>query len=363
MKLEFTNKESAMMLYYNDAVSIIYEACTACYDNTKDLSYEEKKEYIAKRVKHGHGSVLEHGYLSMMLVNRPTSQYPELADIFAGTQYLRHYMTVNEDNTFNLLIGGSIRGFIDLVAKVENLDGEIFTDIMSLLYDHTVKEFYCGIEHTGRIDMNRFVDVILSPEDDCKDVNETQNLIETPQIKVYGYPSKEYKNEMFIFAFKYGFTLTELLTTLPITVLFKNMSRTATHQLVRHRNGITQESQRYVNYAGNDFYVPDSIKDKTINIKIFGKEVNMTPDKLAAELMSIYPQLRESGFKKEDARAFLPSNVLCKRIYMTFSLDSLISFLALRTDAHAQEEIRKYALHLEAVHDSIYYTEGNNGSN
>ena len=33
----------------------------------------------------------------------------------------------------------------------------------------------------------------------------------------------------------------------------------------------------------------------------------------------------------------------CGRLYMTFTLDSMLAFLNLRTDSHAQFEIRKYA--------------------
>ena len=39
------------ILYYNDTVNIIYEACTACYNNTKDISYQEKKEYIKPEIQ------------------------------------------------------------------------------------------------------------------------------------------------------------------------------------------------------------------------------------------------------------------------------------------------------------------------
>ena len=46
---------------------------------------------------------------------------------------------------------------------------------------------------------------------------------------------------------------------------------------------------------------------------------------------------------KEDARAFLPSNVRCKKIFMTFTFNSFLKFLELRQDSAAQAEIRTYA--------------------
>ena len=37
MKKNKNNHGVSEILYYNDTVNIIYEACTACYNNTKDI--------------------------------------------------------------------------------------------------------------------------------------------------------------------------------------------------------------------------------------------------------------------------------------------------------------------------------------
>ena len=50
MKLFNISKISSCILYKNNHVSNIYEACTCCYDNTKSLSYLDKKKYIKKRI-------------------------------------------------------------------------------------------------------------------------------------------------------------------------------------------------------------------------------------------------------------------------------------------------------------------------
>lgn len=149
-----------------------------------------------------------------------------------------------------------------------------------------------------------------------------------------------------------GFNRNVIYNILPITVVFYNMSRTATHQLVRHRNAITQESQRYVNAKNASFTipVPDYTDDKKYTVEIFGNKVTAPLTVLATGLTKVYDQLIRQGLKKEEARAFLPANINCGRLYMTFTLFSLIAFLNLRTDSHAQYEIRKYA---EAVLDLI----------
>ena len=132
------------------------------------------------------------------------------------------------------------------------------------------------------------------------------------------------------------------------------MSRTATHQLVRHRNAITQESQRYVtaNNASFTIPVPEYNPDKIYSINIAGNKINTNLNDLAKELLNVYTQLQSQGLKKEEARAFLPSNVNCSRLYMTFTLESLIAFLNLRLDPHAQYEIRKYAEAINNIIDS-----------
>ena len=82
-------------------------------------------------------------------------------------------------------------------------------------------------------------------------------------------------------------------------------------------------------------------------------EYKLPFDEIGDKLISIYSSLLSQGVKKEDARAFLPSNVNCGRLYMTFTISSLIKFLELRTDKHAQLEIRKYALAINSVIDGI----------
>ena len=142
---------------------------------------------------------------------------------------------------------------------------------------------------------------------------------------------------------------------MPVTIVFKNISRTATHQLVRHRNAITQESQRYVNYSDASFTIPlkDYDKNKLYSVKIGDIINNGSLDTIADDLMSVYPQLMQAGLKKEEARAFLPSNVNCGKLYMTFTVFSLLKFLELRTDPHAQYEIRQYAQTIKEKFDKL----------
>lgn len=124
------------------------------------------------------------------------------------------------------------------------------------------------------------------------------------------------------------------------TVKIYGISRACSHQLVRHRiASFCQESQRYVEVEGDDWYVrPNS----------FVKEEF---DTLMDALIDTYKAAIEAGIKKEDARYLLPEATKTN-ITMTMNLSSFYHFLDLRTKKNAQWEIRNLAWSLlEAVRD------------
>ena len=151
------------------------------------------------------------------------------------------------------------------------------------------------------------------------------------------------------------FRVSDVIPFCTCTILFKNMSRTGTHQLVRHRNAITQESQRYVDYSNACFNSPAKFKDiYDPNYKYpvtFGRSAQkMTLQEIGDNIAKIYGQLvnkdklGKMALLKEDARSYLPSSIQCKKIFITFTWDYLFKFLQLREDKHAQAEIRSYAI-------------------
>mgnify|MGYP000891318909 FL=1 len=56
-----------------------------------------------------------------------------------------------------------------------------------------------------------------------------------------------------------------------------------------------------------------------------------------------YQYALRMGVAKEQARLFLPAWCLYYQAYVTLNARSLVHFLKLRTDEHAQWEIRQYA--------------------
>ena len=75
------------------------------------------------------------------------------------------------------------------------------------------------------------------------------------------------------------------------------------------------------------------------NLKRFQNKLN----DLGNLITSLYRYLVDQGVEKEDARGFLPLNVQCGKLFMTFTLRTLFNFLDLRLDPHAQAEVREYA--------------------
>lgn len=126
-------------------------------------------------------------------------------------------------------------------------------------------------------------------------------------------------------------------------------SRAFSHQLVRHRIGAySQESMRYVNYGKADAL--KVICPKRIGLKpgTYGRYTGVNSVRqagwLANQEHSYAEYLREleDGVPPEDARYSLP--ISCKtEVAVTYNLRQWRHFLRIRTDRHAQWEIRDIA--------------------
>jgi len=118
-----------------------------------------------------------------------------------------------------------------------------------------------------------------------------------------------------------------------VTFAINNISRAATHQLVRHRHmSFSQKSQRYVKEADFDYVVPKSIEKDSILLEKFEKQMEA--------VSSLYKELIEKGIKKEDARSILP-NACASSIVCSLNLRELIHLANLRLCSRAQLEIRQ----------------------
>ncbi len=106
-------------------------------------------------------------------------------------------------------------------------------------------------------------------------------------------------------------------------------------QWFRHRIGsFSERSGRYTEFDfDKDCYLPD---DK----RACGEGLTMY--NIMYTNFDTYEQLLSAGVKREVARMVLPMSTYTQW-YWTVNVRSLINFLNLRTDKHAQYEIREYA--------------------
>lgn len=141
-------------------------------------------------------------------------------------------------------------------------------------------------------------------------------------------------------------------------------SRAASHQIVRHRMAsYAQESQRYCNYTKDKFdnsitfIIPPSFT-------IVDRRDRFSHSWLAAlrETEKDYFELIEAGAKPQEARMVLPNSTKTE-LNMTANLREWRAFFDLRTELHADDEIRclakmlleQFYFNIPGVFDDIYF--------
>jgi len=130
---------------------------------------------------------------------------------------------------------------------------------------------------------------------------------------------------------------TSTLEHASFTFAIEGISRSCSHQLVRHRlASYSQQSQRYVDFSkkGIGFVVPPSIRNNPELLKEFKKAIKNAEDS--------YFSLRKRGIAAEDARFILP-NAAATKIVVTMNARELLHFFELRLCQRAQWEIRALA--------------------
>jgi len=132
------------------------------------------------------------------------------------------------------------------------------------------------------------------------------------------------------------------------------VSRSFTHELVRHRAGwaYSQLSQRYVNESESPYVEPDVIADDPALHAIWAGAVNEARsayDRLVAGLELHYANEPDATLRRklarQAARSVLP-NATETRIFVTANARALRHFIEMRGSAAADVEIRKVALQL-----------------
>lgn len=358
-----TSTSDVEVVFYNDAVTLVERCCRCCTNSTPAKEYDKKIEYIAKRIKTHHESILEHSNVVLkVLKERITAKdYEDIIDNI-------RYVNVVKDSRY-IYMAASVRGWKEFIrhADMESplpkkiLDALSLCVPKSLMIDMVENNLFGIDEYTfpKRVDDFRYESEFTNDEDEeffsylneigsasCKsETRKVSSCINFDTLTMddinyndwkFGASAEDDKCEAVIS----DINMYDFLKLGTVTICFENMSRAATHQIVRHRNAITQESMRYVNYSDATFYIPENLKSANINVN--GKGV-WTASSVCKFLQGFYDAAVKSGIPKEDARGLLPNATECGQLYMTFTWYNFIKFLQLRMDKAAQKEIREFA--------------------
>jgi thymidylate synthase (FAD) len=118
------------------------------------------------------------------------------------------------------------------------------------------------------------------------------------------------------------------------TFSVEGVSRSLTHQLVRHRiASFSQQSQRYVALENPTFVVPETVSSDPDSLEIYESTMRT--------IWEAYRALSEK-VPQEDARYVLP-NGCTTNITVTMNARELVHFFSLRCCNRAQWEIRELA--------------------
>lgn len=156
------------------------------------------------------------------------------------------------------------------------------------------------------------------------------------------------------------------------TFAVEGVSRTLTHQLVRHRiASFSQQSQRYVKLDQFEYIIPPAIEENEKAKEIFLKamqEDQKAYDLIAEELFNKYysenikeglseRKAKSAAEKKaiEDARYVFP-NACETKIVFTMNARTLLNFFRLRCCNRAQWEIREMAINMLKEVKKVYPT-------
>lgn len=143
------------------------------------------------------------------------------------------------------------------------------------------------------------------------------------------------------------------------TFLLKNVSRAATHEIVRHRHlSFSQESQRFVHGRKRDVVLPEKMAQEGVDFLEAEKEA-LTEAFIRNEIM--YLNLKEQGFTHKEAaeaaRSLLP-NAAATNIVVTGNARSWKEFIEKRiapgADAELQAISREILEHLENVLPEVF---------
>lgn len=170
------------------------------------------------------------------------------------------------------------------------------------------------------------------------DTSLNQNLTKTGTRNNFDYIQQS------LLATKHG----SVIEHVGVNLIFTNVSRVLTHELVRHRAGAaySQTSGRYVRTDELAFWIPTCIRENIELAELFEQAIEHQ-EQIIAKMVEVSGIKRMNGQgdfdrKKELTSAFrrIVGNGVANHIEATYNHRALRHIIVMRTSRHAEEEIR-----------------------
>lgn len=167
-----------------------------------------------------------------------------------------------------------------------------------------------------------------------KSIKELKKEIEEKTLK-----EKEYFLDNKIFSKGHW----SILEHVNLTFVMEDVSRSLTHQQVRHRHfSYSQKSQRYCKLDTNeDFIIIPETMSNNVNVKMMNNDFKEYISNMCQNLIQM-------GFKEEDIRYIYPNGTKTTLI-ITGNLRAIIEVMHKRLCSRAQNEIRKEFEELKSI--------------
>ena len=315
---------------------------------SSNATIHDRLNYIKKVVNKGHESILEHSNIIFMIhMSKSLGLDKDFIELTSAMKYT-NYSVKEDDKNLYILVGSSIRALKHIILQT-SVNNKFVIAIRDVIYSSVEKEFLESLTKANYLDEDRCTFIPYPTKDiNSKDV-EKENVYDVDIVngKVADLVYSTNIDSVYSSISKYGFTMADAIKVSAFTFMMHDISRSCANQITRHRNGISQESQRYVTHdyvQENDFVDPILMnwdiryKDK-LNVTNYNKIKEI-------DVFKPYRYLISSSVMKEDARAWLPMNVKTK-LLVTFSGTYLAKFFELRLDKAAQLEIRLLATEMK----------------
>jgi len=290
--------------------AIMEFAGRVCYRSTQRMG--SAPDFIAARVREGHEDIIEHIVVTVRIRD---SAEP------LSWRMLNRHCEVTDAGANEWIVSANTRVWLDFFRQGVALEALPILKAVS-------PSVFAGFERDSSLDLGdweRAQSVDATPGE--SPIADLRSLLPAQlgpmRVTLLGYTQPVLDDPKL------------LLHHGSATFFFEGISRTCTHQLVRHRlASFSQESQRYVELSkgGWQAIVPPAVADNPAAMAELTEFWHIAETK--------YARLRELGIRKEDARFLLP-NAAETRIVTSMNYAAWSHFLWLRAvDKAAQWEIR-----------------------